>query len=94
MGGIGINTKKCKDCGVTIDQKYEFCSDCFKKNSSEQNAGVINTLQQLNNNLYAIRTILEEIISKQYNEKLVWEKQKKRFEIILFKQENAARSGE
>jgi len=36
---------------------------------------------KINNNLFAIRTLLELIIEKQYNKKMDWNKETKRFEI-------------
>lgn len=82
--------KKCEDCGKEIEDKYNVCMDCLTKRKAKAEAGkeseVVHTLEQLNQNLYALRTIAEHILKAQYGQKLVWVKAnnevKGHFEII------------
>ena len=74
---------KCEDCGTEIGDNYIVCVPCLKKRKQENNGTneVVHTLQQLNNNLYAIRSIQEEILFLQYGRKLIWDKEEKKFVI-------------
>ena len=74
--------KKCKTCDNLIDDKYIVCMDCLSANkeSSSKDSDVVRAIQQTNNNLYALRTILEEFLSEK-GKLLVWNKEKKCFDI-------------
>jgi len=76
---------KCEDCNGDIDDKYIVCVSCLKKrnagNSQVKDNEIVRAIQQNNNNLYAIRTILECFLKEKENKFLVWNKKEKRFEI-------------
>lgn len=81
---------KCGNCGVEIDDKYKFCFACVQKMKADNQAvGAVNTpasddlvkaIGAVNNNLYAIRTLLEFDLKKKYRMRLVWEN--KKFEVV------------
>jgi len=79
----------CEDCGTEIDDKYIVCVSCLKKrNAANKKVAaekgsdqVVSELGKLNNNLYALRTMLEFAIEETFEKKLVWSKKEKRFEI-------------
>jgi hypothetical protein len=87
---------KCEMCGKEIDDKYKFCMGCvqqMKKDNAEvgatssgSNADVVKSLGALNNNLYAIRTLLETQLEIQYGFLLVWDKETAKFVIQKTKQ--------
>lgn len=70
----------CQKCGKPATEGYKYCAPCndeYKKEQAKangQNAGVVDAIQKLNNNLYAIRTVLEEILWNDHGGKLVWQK--------------------
>jgi len=61
---------QCEMCGVEVDDKYKFCMKCvqqMKKDNAEagavntgSNADLIKSIGAVNNNLYGIRTILDD----------------------------------
>ena len=79
---------KCA-CGADIDDKYKMCLKCaqeMKKTNQEvgavkdaDNEEVIKALGAVNNNLYAIRTILEFQLLKEHNTTIYWDKEEKKF---------------
>lgn len=79
--------KKCEDCEAQIDDKYVVCVSCLKKRNAENanvekgktNADLITALGQINNNLYALRTLAEYELGKKYKKKLAWDKDSKSF---------------
>ena len=82
---------KCEMCGAEVDDKYKFCMKCvqqMKKDNAElgatntgSNADVGKSLGALNNNLYAIRTLLETQLETEHNLLLVWDKENAKFVI-------------
>lgn len=82
---------KCELCGKEVDDKYKFCMACvqqMKKDNAEvgatstgSNADVVRSLGALNNNLYAIRTLLETQLETEHNLLLVWDKENAKFVI-------------
>ncbi|HUS51408.1 MAG TPA: hypothetical protein VMZ91_14660 [Candidatus Paceibacterota bacterium] len=77
--------KKCEDCETEIDDKYIVCVSCLKKrnagNSKAKDGDFVRAIQQNNNNLYAIRTILEKFLEEK-GHLLVWNKKDKCFDIV------------
>lgn len=75
--------KQCEDCGKPIEDRYKLCQECNLKRrqeySKEENKDTLKSLSAINNNLYAIRRLLEKQVEKQYNERLEWDKNKKDF---------------
>lgn len=80
---------KC-ECGAVIDDKYIYCIDCVKKKQqANKEVGalksdvpadeVVKALGAINNNLYALRTIQEEILKKQFKLSLRWDSGEKKF---------------
>jgi hypothetical protein len=76
-------------CGVEVDDKYKFCMKCvqqMKKDNAEagavnstSNDETIKSIGAVNNNLYAIRTILETMLEKEHKLFLVWDKKEAKF---------------
>lgn len=88
--------KKCPDCENEIEEKYARCLSCNEKKKKESSTNCKNCqisipaentlcipcgLSQINNNLYALRTILEFALKDLMGAKLVWNKEKKLFEV-------------
>lgn len=92
---------KCEVCNSDIDSKYKFCLKCaqeMKKTNQEVGAmkdgssdEIVKALGAVNNNLYAIRTILEHKLLKENNATLSWDKEEKRFLIFPLKRKRKAR---
>jgi hypothetical protein len=76
-------------CKAEIDDKYKFCMTCvqkMKKDNAEagavnstSNDELIKSIGAVNNNLYAIRTILETMLEKEHKLFLVWDKKEAKF---------------
>jgi len=66
---------KCQECGIGISDEYSFCTKC---NSIKD----YRMLGKLNNNLYALRTILEFNLQQEHKAILKWDLQEKKFVII------------
>ena len=92
---------KClnEGCNNQIDDQYRFCIACVQKmkkdnaetgavNTSNNNQEIIKSIGAVNNNLYAIRTILEAILEKD-KRKLVWDKENSKFVIEKIKRAKA-----
>lgn len=82
-----MKKKQCKKCGVEINPKYIYCKKCMDDyKSSEQKNEVLrsleDTVQGINRNLYALRTIQEYILDKKYKSKLEIEEETKRFKVV------------
>lgn len=81
-----MTNKFCELCNAPIGEKYRFCLKCSMK-LKEQPAipeikdETVNHLQKINNNLYAIRTILEYNLLKDWKKKLIWDKISKKFDV-------------
>ena len=77
---------KCEDCGADIGDQYVVCVPCLNKRKQASNGTnqVVDELGKLNNNLYAIRTILEDFL-KEKGKSLDWNKEEKRFDINKIK---------
>lgn len=80
---------KCELCGAEISDQYKFCIACVKQMKKDnadagavnQNADLVKSIGAVNNNLYAIRTILETMLEKDHKLFLVWDKENARFVI-------------
>jgi hypothetical protein len=86
--GERLTMKKCTTpgCNNQIDEKYLFCLECVKKRPQKKETSneELDILSGINNNLYAIRTILEyelTYLNSESGVQLKWNKQTKRFEI-------------
>lgn len=86
---------QCEVCKTEIDSKYKFCLKCaqeMKKTNQEvgavkdvSSAEIVKALGAVNNNLYALRTMQEAILEKDYKLKLRWDKEEARFLIEKIK---------
>jgi Txe/YoeB family toxin of Txe-Axe toxin-antitoxin module len=82
---------KCltEGCETQIEDKYKFCMPCVSKMKqanqevvAEANSDeVVKAIGALNNNAYAIRTILEAMLEKQHKLVLRWDKKEVKFVI-------------
>lgn len=82
---------KCmtEGCETLIDEKYKFCFPCVNKmKQTNQEVGavkdgsnddVVKAIGAMNNNLYAIRTILEAQLEKEHKLFLRWDKEESKF---------------
>jgi hypothetical protein len=77
---------KCEVCGKEIDSKYKFCIACSQKLKEEKtdrgfsdSGEVVKAIQQVNNNLYFIRTALAFVIKKKYRTEIIWDSESKTF---------------
>lgn len=70
--------KQCATCDNLIDERYSVCSDCHQKSKVKQFKSEV-SLSHLNNNLYAIRKLLELQVKEKYELILEWDKNKKDF---------------
>lgn len=67
----------CQNCGKSALEGYKYCKPCndeYKKKNQTNEGQTVDAIQKLNNNLYAIRTVLEEILWNDHGGKLVWHK--------------------
>lgn len=74
---------KCKDCGTDIDDRYEYCINCYKKKQQgakqDSNKELIKALGAINNNLYCIRRQGAISLRESFNIEIVWSKKQKDF---------------
>lgn len=64
--------KNCPGCGSKIEDRYDLCSNCYRKKQDEKDSEIPNLLSNINNNLYAIRTILDEMAYQTSKKRLMW----------------------
>lgn len=71
----------CPECGNKKDERYQVCAACHKKRmQAEPKSNGPSELSKLNNNLYAIRRLLNYQVQMKYGKTLAWNGQKKDFE--------------
>jgi len=78
----------CKQCGIEVSGKYEYCFECNKKqqdSKAKSGEAIVDGLSKINNNLYFIRTALAVVLKQNHNCEVVWNKDKKDFEVIVGK---------
>lgn len=87
-----MGQRKCmtEGCETLVDEKYKFCFPCVTKmKQTNQEVGaiksdvpsdeVVKALGAINNNLYALRTMQEAILEKEYKLSLRWDSGEKKF---------------
>lgn len=76
--------KNCEKCGAEIGDQYKYCKPCSDKMKSElkeQGGDIVKAISAVNNNLFFIRRYLEiQLAAKKQS--LVWNKEKKDFELV------------